>query len=458
MQCFYDQFCSILDHGDLPQGQLILQAAFDFLADQYLTEIVQIILKNVQYSKLYQNLLELLTTKFDEKYWRHRFVKTCQTSYEYEHISGKENLNILEYVNLITIHKNIVTQKTQFLKITMDRGFHDSCFTVQQRGNHYFIGLVESYNIGKYGASWRYDLALYSVPRDPSWSSLSDHHFCTFDMWHKVDRHQFTPKSEDRSKQYHLAEPFLLKVIGNNIHAAFIPQLPLQFTQITFTDELYEFPRLDSGNFRNAKSRVIPVITKSGALLEVQLIHISFTSNVKMEVIWRCLVDQYGKTDLVKNSLRVNLTHVVFCTRVKLEEYEHAFVCRIPLSNSKKFAPKLEMVPYFKFSGENRARRYQSAIVDSYEIGDKFDIFIRGDDVYLRHHLASNICPPFIDMPTGYGTGYGRRQREGPTIVPKIYKVHFESKTFEIENSDQEIERQEDRVYIENRVFIYRAI
>ena len=468
---FYDQLRSILAH---PQGQLVLQSSFNFLSDKFLIQIIETILQNLSQfknddnSKFQQNLLHLLTTKFDEKYWRHRFTKTRQTSYEYDHISGVKNLGILDYFNLLTHHENIISEQSNFLEITIEKDLEndDTNFTVQQRGNYYFIGLIESddnpcmRHWRKYGNWRRFDLALYSVSRDNLAPSLSNQHLCTLDIWNvntependSEDEAEMTPEvySHARSEVYHLAEPFLLKVTDNEIQAAFIPQLPLQFATVKFTDEIDEFPRIDdSGNFRNAKSRIIPVITKSGALLKFQLVKISFDSEVKMEVIWRCLLDRRGKTDVLNNSLRVNLTHVAFCTRVKSfnSRITQACVCRIPLSN-----PKLEMVPFFNFSRNNRAWNFQSYIVRYYRIGHKlanwnfwnsnFVLFdIVNSNVYFRQHFACSICPPFTDMPkepSGYKAQY----------VPKIYKVNFDAKAFETVDNPPIFYRRKNRVYL----------
>lgn len=327
----------------------------------------------------------------------------------------------------------------------------------------------------KYGTWRRLDLALYKVSRDPTAAALTNQHLCTLDIWHVSN----LPNSEDdledevdvtshleslsRCEKYQLAEPFLITTTKNELRAAFIPHLPLQFVSLTLDEPIYAFPRIeDAGNFAKCKTRTIPIITKSDVpsdgksiFLKVQLVEIRFDARVTLRVVWKCLLDQRGRTDLLKHSFRVSLTHAAFSTRVKSTNSRvvQACLCRVSLQK-----PTIEKIPFFNFTTKNVARNFHSYIVRYYRVGHQSQTWsywnsnfilldLVGSTVYVRQHFACSIHPPFTDLSKEPLSYRGKHE-------PKIYKVNFDKPT----NSDKLFELMESKPHaidpLPNRVYL----
>ena len=129
---------------------------------------------------------------------------------------------------------------------------------------------------------------------------------------------------------YILAEPFMLRFAANELAsstelgAAFLPNCKtesVEFTVLKFENaDSIVFPAIsDVGSFKSATARTIPLLLKTESDLSmfgsVQLVHISYDTQVNMQLIWEAQIeDTVITTRFIATRFIANLTHAAFIT------------------------------------------------------------------------------------------------------------------------------------------------
>ena len=239
---------------------------------------------------LHHSLFQL-NLSFDTRYWKHRYKAIRQKCYLFERIETPFNIDLITFVDLIFRHKLLLEGKNK-----VDRKAGEMDIYRENIGNRFFIHKLgnrflivsnfpkKKFKISKIYKSGKKESKLFL-------GFINDEKF-------------LVPFLAEIGQKLNviLFEPFLLQISENNLNVGLISNFSGNFDQIFDFDQLGEnidFPNVvDFGNHKNAKFRILPVLTRDQIPLENDEIEISVKihllkiTELSVEIIFSKIVEK----------------------------------------------------------------------------------------------------------------------------------------------------------------------
>ena len=351
------------------------------MSDDTVNRLVEDLISKKAYYGLNQ-----LHSAFDNGYWKYRFSIVKKSCYTYDDITVPDQIGLLQFCQLRLRRQNIIERKAPYFEVKqLNSKLHTRPrMRIGNIGHRFFVTDNSHLNKG---------LHLNKIQRMGQFASIVPIH-------DNIARNSTTLGTDRPYKDIVLAEPFILRFSHDKFSVAYLPS-PMNFQSEFTCGTLYGLPQFaDAGNSDGAKSRLIPVITGSEngntLILKFKLIRIcAEASQIKIEVIWECVIDSCDEEHLYPNMvLYVNLSHAAFAIRYDKWANGHLvaqkYICLVSFSNlvTKK-------VPLFQL--QNDESYYQMFIAEN----NYNDFHLVGDTVFYHHASGKNriLCPPFGNEP-----------------------------------------------------------